>query len=92
VEPISPELVLVSPELRELAFAAQTQLPWEGALARAQLRARATPAPAEPEDIGALHAAASVVGRLVQLAVFVAFATGAITLALTLIANATATR
>jgi hypothetical protein len=90
VEPISPELVLVSPELREVAFAAQTQLPWEGALARAQVRARATQP--EPDDIGALHAAASVVGRLVQLAVFVAFATGAVTLALTLIANATATR
>jgi hypothetical protein len=90
VEPISPELVLVSPELREVAFAAQTQLPWEGALARAQVRARAIQP--EPDDIGALHAAASVVGRLIQLAVFVAFATGAITLALTLIANATATR
>jgi uncharacterized protein HemY len=90
MDPISPELVLVSPELREVAFAAQTELPWEVAFARAQLQARATPA--EPADIGALHAAASVVGRLVQLAVFVAFATGAITLALTLIANATATR
>ena len=90
MEPISPELVLVSPELREVAFAAQTEPPWEIALARAQLRARATPA--EPAEIGAFHAAASVVGRLVQLAVFVAFATGAITLALTLIANATATR
>jgi hypothetical protein len=91
VDPISPELVLVSPQLRELAFATQTELPWEGALARAQLRARDTPA-AAPADIGALHAAATVVGRLVQLAVFVGVATGVITLALTLIANATATR
>jgi hypothetical protein len=90
VEPISPELVLVSPELRELAFASQTELPWEGAVARAQLRAREMPA--APPDIGALHAAATVVGRLVQLAVFVGIATGVITLALTLIANATATR
>lgn len=90
MEPISPELVLVSPELRELAFAAQTELPWEGALARAQLRARETPA--APAEFGALHAAATVVGRLVQLAVFVAVATGVITLTLTLIANATATR
>lgn len=90
LEPISPELVLVSPELREVALAGQTEPPWEVALARARLHARATPA--EPADVGALHAAASVVGRLVQLAVFVAFVTGAITLALTLIADATATR
>ena len=90
MEPISPELVLVSPELRDLAFAGQTELPWEGALARAQLRARATPV--APADTGTLYAAATVVGRLVQLAIFVAFVTGAITLALTLIANATATR
>ena len=90
MEPFSPELVLVSPELREAAFAAQGEPPWELALARARMHARADAI--TPAEIGALHAAATVVGRLVQLAVVVAVATGVVTLALTLIANATATR
>lgn len=89
MEPISPELVLVSPELRQAAL--ETQEPaWELALAGTRLHAPA--AATEPVEVGALHAAASVVGRLVQLALFVSVATAAITLALTLIANATATR
>jgi hypothetical protein len=88
MEPISPELVLISPELRQAALDAQPELPWEAALARARSHARAMPV----AEIGRFHAAASVVGRLVQLALFVSIATGMITLALTLIANATATR
>jgi hypothetical protein len=90
VEPISPELVLVSPELRERALQVQPEPYWEVALVLARRRARSAPV-YEPQP-GVLQAAASVVGRLLELAVVVALTTGAITLALTLIANATATR
>src|SRR5206468_3364142 len=45
-EPISPELALVCPELRERALAALADPTWETLLAQAQARARAEHLPA----------------------------------------------
>lgn len=45
-EAISPELVLVSPELRMKAIAALPDPDWDAVLARVRLRAAATVAPA----------------------------------------------
>ena len=87
VEPISPELVLVCPELREQALAALPDFTWHALVA--QVRVRATPPPTEIR-LGLLVARQTVVNviSLLPLAL-AAFLCGTLaTLAMTLIADA----
>lgn len=91
LEPISPELVLVCPELREEAIALLPDFRWQTFIAQA--RARAVPQ-APGDAVGALwlrdvlRAAGEMAGLLSWwLAWFVCVTLG--TLAMTLIANAT---
>ncbi len=82
-EAISPELVLVSPELRLKAIAALPDPDWESVLARVRLRAvSASPAPVRP--------ARRMPDLLAPFAVSATFFTAAVlvTLTLTLIADA----
>lgn len=88
-EPVSPELALVSAELREQAISAPAEMGWEAAVARVQARARAGRDANETSVADALEEAGWVFVHLMQLVVTVALATVAVTLALTLIADAT---
>jgi hypothetical protein len=91
LEPISPELVLVCPELREQALALLPDFGWQTFIAQARARA----VPQAPEDaVGApwlreiLRAGVEMAGVLPwALAWFVCITLG--TLAMTLIADAT---
>ena len=86
-EPISPELVLVSPELRTLAIAAM----WQGAEGAAFSPAARDPEPAAPAGRGLVGRLAlyafwqAFVGAIIGFAAFAAFS--ALVLALALIAR-----
>ena len=86
VEPISPELVLVCPELREEALATQPPAAWE--LLRDTLRpspeALSVEAPTSRER---LRVVPSVATGLVRLALIVCVVAVMVTLTLTLVAN-----
>jgi hypothetical protein len=92
-EPLSPELVLVCPELREQALAAASPLPWEGfGTWRAdRVRPLGTECEAEPESGGRLRvvreALLYVSGIAVQL-VTVGVVVSLLTLLLTAIGGA----
>ena len=80
---ISPELVLVCPELRLKAIAALPDPDWDAVLARVRLRAAATPAvaPARRRRVVPEALAPLVVAAIAFVGVFV------LTLTLTLIAD-----
>jgi hypothetical protein len=84
VDPISPELVLVCPELREQALARLPVLPWEAAAARLPVRSRSDEA-ARP--FTAWEIVVSFVA-LARLATVVLMASISVTLVLTLVADA----
>ena len=87
VEEISPELVLVCPELREQALALLPKLPWERVASSARDRV-----PAEPVAIASAVALRDLVAPLLQLgqlAVVVVVATVLLTLGLTVVADLT---
>jgi hypothetical protein len=88
LDPISPELVLVCPELRERALAALPEVEWQSTVTQVRVQAQATPA--EPRifavtvretALDLVHLLGFCVAALVSILV--------LTLALTLIANAT---
>jgi hypothetical protein len=74
-EPISPELVLVCPELRERALAA--------------LPAAPVAVPAPPRRASVLRETASDLARLALLGTVAILSTAAVTLVLTVVADAT---
>jgi hypothetical protein len=81
-DPISPELVLVSPELREQALASLR-------VERAEPATVPLSAAAAPAQAGSLRAAASILGGLARFSLLVVLAVVTLTLVLTLAANAT---
>jgi hypothetical protein len=85
-EPISPELVLVCPELRERALAALPELPWPAPTVKTREQ---VPAPAEvPTWLLAWEITAYLAGSLVPFVVAMAGSV-LVTLALTIVADAT---
>ena len=84
-EVVSPELALVCPELREQALRNLPDVPWQTFVATARARTPVAPPP-EPT---LLHQAALGLVHLLVLAAVTLVGGGAITLALTLVADAT---
>ena len=83
-EPISPELVLVCPELRERALAAMPELPWPAPTVKTREQV-----PAEvPTWLLAWEITAYLAGSLVPFVVAMAGSV-LVTLALTIVADAT---
>jgi hypothetical protein len=87
VEPISPELVLVCPELREWAISTLPDFTWRSFVEQA--RVRTVPEPAEVPLRVLVGEAASHVRVWATYALAAVMATIAAVLAMTLIANAT---
>jgi len=87
VELISPELVLVCPELRERAIAALPDAAWQALVPEVQLRV--APAPVEPTAWTVLRQAAAHLDGLLLPLVAIPCAVFFVTLVLTLIADAT---
>jgi hypothetical protein len=87
VEEISPELVLVCPELREQALALLPKLPWERVVSRA--REQASSRAAATPSVSALRESVAALLQFGQLATVVIVATILLTLALTLVADFT---
>lgn len=86
VEAISPELVLVCPELREEALAALPDVTWASFVQTARIRA--APAPAEAPARTALRGFAADLGVSLLWALTAVALVIAATLALTLAADA----
>ena len=87
VEPISPELALVCPELRKRAIASLPEVPWR---AFVQEVVRTVPEPVEATRLEVVRAATAgaLLSPLLQL-LALPLCVVALTLALTLIADAT---
>lgn len=85
-EPISPELVLVSPELREQAIAALPDPSWDSILA--QVRARAALAPAPERERVSPREGATLVWHAAAVPLLAVAVATAVTLVLTVIADA----
>ena len=86
VEAISPELVLVCPELREEALAALPDVTWASFVQTARIRA--APAPAEAPTQAALRGFAADLGASLVWALAAVALVIVATLALTLAADA----
>jgi len=91
IEPISPELVLVCPELREQALQQLDEAAFRSYVSRGE--AELEPALEPPQTLRGV-VGAGVLGLLqfATLVIVALFAGGAVTLALTIVADATAAR
>lgn len=88
LEAISPELVLVSPELRGPALASLPDVTWQAFVERTRTSIRPIPPPAKPTESLTGAAAARLRTWLVYASTTVLVTIGA-TLAMTVIADAT---
>ena len=92
LDAISPELVLVCPELRERALASpRDDMAWQSFVERTRTTIRPIPAPAEPAESLTRAVVLRVQTWLVYALATVIITVGA-TLAMTVIADATARR
>jgi hypothetical protein len=92
LDAISPELVLVCPELRERALASPPDdMAWRSFVERARTTVRPIPAPPEPAE-SLTHAVVTRVQTWLVYALATVILTVGATLAMTVIADATARR